>query len=263
MEILVLVKPVPDPETRLRPNAAGTDLDADGVKWVLAGYDESAVEQALLLKESMAGSSVRAVSLGPAPRTEEVLRATLALGCDAATWAEQDPSVRLDPLATARGLAVVLQRYHPDLVLVGKQAGDDESGIVGPAVGEALGVPDFGPAVEVRWDATASRFTFQVSVEGGVEVVRAPVPLVLELQQAWNDPRTARLPNILKSRRMTIDKVPWTDIQPTATQPSPVLPTSFQLPAPRTGANMIQYKTPEEAAQKLVRLLVEESKVLP
>jgi electron transfer flavoprotein beta subunit len=263
VQILVLVKPVPDPETRLRPNAAGTDLDPEGVKWVLTGYDESAVEQALLLKETIPSSTVRAIAFGPAPRTEEILRAALALGCDAATWAEQDPAVRLDPVASARALALATQRYPFDLLLVGKQAGDDESGIVGPAVAEILGISDFGPAVDVRWDANRARFAFQVSVEGGSEIIRAPVPLVIELQQAWNDPRTARLPNILKSRRVTIDKVPWTELETAATRHPATVPTAFRLPAPRTGAKMIEYKTPEEAAQKLVRLLVDEAKVLP
>jgi electron transfer flavoprotein beta subunit len=264
MEILVLVKPVPDPETRLRPNASKTGLDTDGIKWMLTGYDESAVEQALLLKDGTPGAKVRAIAFGPAPRTEEILRSALALGCDAAAWIEQPPDVAVDPLRAAEALAMACKKWPFDLVLVGKQALDDEAGLVGPAVAERLGVGDYGPVVDLRWDATESRFTFARAVEGGAERMFAPTPLVVCLQQAWNDPRTAKLQNVLKARRITIDKVPWTEVTGViGTAPPGTHVTAFRLPPPRTGAKMIEYKTPEEAAQKLVRLLREEAKVLP
>src|SRR5271157_5488948 len=115
MEIAVLVKPVPEAETRLRVAAAGTTLDPEGIKWVLAGYDESAVEQALLLKEAVPGTRVRVLSFGPAPRTEEVLRASIALGCDQATWIEHPAELLPDPIAVARAIAPVLTAAPPDL----------------------------------------------------------------------------------------------------------------------------------------------------
>ena len=264
MDFLVLIKPVPDPETRLRPNSAGTGLDTDGVKWVLTGYDESAVEQALLLKETIPGSQVRAIALGPAPRSEEILRSALALGCDAATWVEQPKESVIDAMQTAERLAVVCKKAPFDLIMVGKQALDDEAGLVGPAVAEYLGVADYGPAVDLRWDATRSKFTFLRAVEGGSERITAPAPLLICLQQAWNDPRTAKLQNVLKARRIPIDKVTRDD-GPVATPPTAgqTRLVSFRLPPPRTGAKMIEYKTPQEAAQKLVKLLREEAKTLP
>jgi electron transfer flavoprotein beta subunit len=264
MDFLVLIKPVPDPETRLRPNSAGTGLDPDGVKWVLTGYDESAVEQALLLKEAMPGSKVRAVAFGPAPRTEEILRSALALGCDAATWVEQPKDLAVDPMRTAEALSIACQKVPFDLILVGKQALDDEAGLVGPAVAERLGVADYGPVVDLRWDAAGSRFTFLRAVEGGSERVTAPTPLVACLQQAWNDPRTAKLQNVLKARRIAIDKFAWAEMPAdVGAAASGTRVTAFRLPPPRTGAKMIEYKTPEEAAQKLVQLLQEEAKTLP
>jgi electron transfer flavoprotein beta subunit len=264
MEILVLIKPVPDPETRLRPNAAGTGLDTAGVKWVLTGYDESAVEQALLLKEAIAGSRVRAIAFGPTPRTEEILRSALALGCDAATWVEQPPDASVDPMRAAEALATACRKAPFDLILVGKQALDDEAGLVGPVVAEQLGVADYGPVVDLRWDAGASHFRFVRAVEGGSEPVTAPTPLVVCLQQAWNDPRTAKLQNVLKARRTAIDKVGWADQPEELRSAAPgTHVTSFRLPPPRTGAKMIEYKTPEEAAQKLVVLLRDEAKTLP
>jgi len=260
VEIVVCVKPVPDAETRLRTSTDGTTLDVEAVKFVLAGYDESAVEQALLLKEASPGSKVHVVSAGPPPRTEEVLRASLALGCDQATWVETAPGVAPDPVSTARALARVVSAVPHDLVLCGKQAGDDEAGVVGAALGELLALPDFSAVLDLRWDPATSRLRFQRGTESGVEKWEASLPCVVSLQQAWNDPRTAKLPAILKSRKLPIAKVPLeTSGSPVGTSRS----TKFELPPPRTGAKIIEFKTPEEAAQKLVRILKEEAKVFP
>ncbi len=257
MEIVVCIKPVPEAETRLRPTADGTRADPDGVKFVLAGYDESSVEQALLLKEAVPASKVHAVAVGPAPRSEEVLRAAIALGCDSATWVDATADTADDGLSAARALAPALAGLPHDLVLAGKQAGDRESGVFAAALGELLGVPDFGFVTDLRWEPAAARFTFRRATEGGVERWESPVPCVIALQQAWNDPRTAKLPMILKSRKAPIAKVA------AAPAAGPSIPVKFELPPPRSGAKMIEYKTPEEAAQTLVRLLKEEAKVFP
>jgi len=259
VEIVVCIKPVPEAETRLRVAPGGQTLDAEGVKFVLAGYDESALEQALLLKESVPGSKVHAVSYGPAPRTEEVLRAAIALGADLATWVEATAGSASDPILAAVALAGAIAAVPHDLVLCGKQAGDDEAGLVPSALGELLSVPDFGSVADLRWDPASSRFKFLRSTEAGGERWEAPTPCVIGLQQAWNDPRTAKLPSILKSRRALIAKRP---LEPGAGGPHSE-PEKFELPPPRTGARMIEYKTPEEAAQKLVRILREEAKVFP
>jgi electron transfer flavoprotein beta subunit len=259
VEIVVCVKAVPEAETRLRPSADGSTADPDGVKFVLAGYDESAVEQALLLRESVPGSRVHVVSFGPAPRTEEVLRASIALGCDLATWVDAPATSLHDPMIAARGLATAIAAVPHDLVLVGKQAGDLEDGVMAGALGELLGAPDFGFVTNLRWDAAKSRLTFHRSSEAGVESWEAPLPCVVGLQQAWNDPRTAKLPAILKSRKAPITKT--TAAAPVASGGS--RPVKFELPPPRSGAKMIEFKTPEEAAQKLVHLLKEEAKVFP
>ena len=260
MEIVVCVKPVPDPETKLRCAADGITLDIEAVKFVLTGYDESAVEQALLLKEATPGSKVHVVSAGPHPRTEEVLRASLALGCDSATWVETPPSAAPDPVSAARAIARAVSAAPHDLVLCGKQSGDDEAGVVSGALGELLGIPDFTAVLDLRWDPGAARLKFERSTESGVEKWEAPLPCVVALQQAWNDPRTAKLPAILKSRKLPIAKVPPASVEATT---GVSRPTKFELPPPRTGAKMVEFKTPEEAAQKLVKILREEAKVFP
>jgi electron transfer flavoprotein beta subunit len=262
VEIVVCVKPVPEADTRLRPTSDGRSLDLEGAKFVLTGYDESAVEQALLLKESAPGSTVRVVSCGPPARTEEVLRAALALGCDAATLVESAPGENgADARGTARALAAAIQPLPHDLVLLGKQSGDDEAGLLPTALAQALGQPGFNATVEVKFDAARKLFTFGRASEAGLERWECPGPLVLGLQQAWNDPRTAKLQNILKSRRATIERVPLPG-QP-AGSTSGASSEAFQLPPPRSGAKWIEYKTPEEAASKLVKLLQTEAKVFP
>jgi electron transfer flavoprotein beta subunit len=259
VEIVVLVKPVPDGESRLRANAAGTQLDPEGIRFVLSGYDESAVEQALLLQEDVPGSSVRAIAFGPPPRTEEVLRAALALGVGKAIWVEAPPTGLVDPVGTARALALAIGRNPYDLVIAGKQALDDESGIVGPAVAELLGIRDIGTVVEVRTGADPKRLRIQRAVEGGIETHEAPLPVLLGLQQARNDPRTAKLPMILKSRRAPIDRIPWNDIAAQVGPPK-TRSTGFRLPPPRTGAKMIAFETPQQAAERLVAVLRDEAK---
>jgi len=259
MEIVVCVKPVPEAETRLRVAGSGRTVDTEGVKFVLAGYDESAVEQALLLKESVPGARVRAISYGPPPRTEEVLRACLALGCDAATWVEGPTDGSGDPVAAARAVAATIRGAPADLVLCGKQAGDDEEGLFASALGELLGAPDFGFVVDLRYDPATGRITFQRPTESGQERWESPLPCVVGLQQAWNDPRTAKLPNILRSRKAPIAKA----VGPPEGDAPVGTPVRFELPPPRTGAKMIEYRTPAEAAEKLVQLLREEAKVFP
>ena len=260
MEIVVCVKPVPEAETRLRVAPDGTTFDTEGVKFVLAGYDESVVEQALLLKESAPGSRVHVVSAGPSPRTEEVLRAAIALGCDLATFVEISGPASADPVLIARALASAIGPVPHDLVLCGKQAGDDEAGLVPSALGELLGLPDFGYVVDLHHDTGTSTLKFQRSAEAGLEVWEAPLPCVIALQQAWNDPRTAKLPMILKSRKAPIAKV--VPAAPAAAGPASRA-EKFELPPPRLGAKLIEFKTPQEAAEKLVRILREEAKVFP
>ena len=261
MEIVVCVKPAPEAESRLRANAAGSDFDPEGVKFVLTGYDESAVEQALLLKQEAAGSKVHVVALGPPSRTDEVLRASLALGCDSATAVEGGLSPLDDPAGTARGLAEAISSLGAhDLVLFGKQAGDDEEGLVGGATAEALGVPFVGFVVDLHFDAGSNRLRFGRSVERGQETWESPLPLAVGLQQAWNDPRTATLPAILRSRKAPIAR---RKAAATAASAPRSFSARFALPPPRQGAKMIEFKSPQEAAEKLVRLLREEAKVFP
>ncbi|MHB8352382.1 MAG: electron transfer flavoprotein subunit beta/FixA family protein [Thermoplasmata archaeon] len=262
MQIQVLVKPVPEAESRLRPAPDGTGLDPDGIKWVLGGYDESAVEQALLLKEQAPGTTVRVVTFGPAPRSEEVLRAGLALGCDQATWVERPEGGTVGGIDAARALAGALASRPAELVLLGRQSGDSEEGLQPLALAALLGRPGFGAVSHLHWDGSRNGFTFRRALDLGSEEWTVPAPVVLGLQQADNDPRTAKLPMILKSRKMPIERVPAAEVAAFLQGHPRAEPFRFSLPSPRTGAKLIEYASPEEAAEKLLRRLREEAKVL-
>lgn len=262
VRIQVLVKPVPEPDSRLRPSPDGTELDPDGIKWVLAGYDESAVEQALLLKEHRPGTTVQVVTFGPAPRSEEVLRAALALGCDQAVWVERPEGWRPGGIGAARALAGALASRPAELVLLGKQSGDMEEGLQPLALAALLGRPGFGAVSHLLWEGDRPAFTFRRALNLGSEEWTVPAPVILGLQQADNDPRTAKLPMILKSRRMPIEKVPAAEVTTCLEGHPRAEPIRFTLPSPRSGARLIEYATVQEAAEKLLRRLREEAKVL-
>jgi electron transfer flavoprotein beta subunit len=266
VDIVVCVKHVPDAETRLRTASSGRWFDPDGVKFTVANtYDEAAAEEALRLKEKCGAKSVRVVSLGPA-RAEEGLRHVLSMGADEATLIETPADFLPDPLTTARFLAAVIQSIPHDLVMVGKQAADDEAGVVGSALGAYLALPSYAFVTELTPDLAGRMLALRRYVEGGEEVLKAPFPAVVSLQKGAADPRTPTLPNILKARKKPLTKVPLAEAQSRA-QALPGGPASgsvksFVLPPPRTGAKMVEFQTPEEAADKLLKLLREEAKVL-
>ncbi len=266
MDVIVCVKHVPDAETRLRAASSGKWIDPDGVKFTVNNtYDEAAAEEALRLKEKCGAKSVRVITVGPA-RAEEALRYVLSMGADEATLIETPPDAQLDPLTTSRLLAGVIKTLPHDIVMVGKQAADDEAGVVGSALGALLGLPSYAFVTELSPDATTKTLKMRRYVEGGEEHFHGPFPAVISLLKGAADPRTPTLPNILKARKKPLTKVPLADAQAKA-QALPGAPVagtvrSFVLPPPRTGAKMVEFQTPEEAAEKLVKLLREEAKVL-
>lgn len=267
MDVVVCVKQVPDPETKLRVAPSGKTFDSDGVKFTINNtYDEATVEEALRMKEEFGFTSLRAVSVGPA-RAEEGLRSALAIGADEAILIETPPGTQLDPLLVARLLAAVIKDIPHDLVMVGRQAQDDEAGAVGSALGEYMDLPSYSFVTELTPDAPNHVLKMRRCLEGGEEIFTGPFPAVLSILKGAKDPRTPTLPNILKARKKPLKKVPLAEVQAKiaamkgGAAPG-TQPTSFALPPPRAGAKMVEYQTPEEAAEKLIKLLKEEARAL-
>ncbi len=195
MKILVPVKRVIDYNVRPRVKADGSGVDLANVKMSMNPFDEIAVEEAIRLKEKGKASEIVAVSIGPA-KAQETLRTALAMGADRAILIETDEAV--EPLGVAKLLKAVFDEEQPGLVVMGKQAIDDDSNQTGQMLAALTGRPQgtFASKVEVEGDsATVTR-----EVDGGLETVKLALPAIVTTDLRLNEPRYASLPNIMKAK---------------------------------------------------------------
>ena len=195
MKILVPVKRVIDYNVRPRVKADGSGVDLANVKMSMNPFDEIAVEEAIRLKEKGAATEIVAVSIGPA-KAQETLRTALAMGADRAILVQTDDEV--EPLAVAKILKGVVEEEQPGMVLMGKQAIDDDSNQTGQMLAALLGLPQgtFASKVEVDGD----HVTVTREVDGGLETVKLAMPAVVTTDLRLNEPRYASLPNIMKAK---------------------------------------------------------------
>ncbi len=195
MKLLVPVKRVIDYNVKPRVKADGSGVDLANVKMSMNPFDEIAVEEALRLKEKGVATEVVAVSVGPA-KAQETLRTALAMGADRAILIESDAEV--EPLAVAKLLAKVAAEEGPSLVILGKQAIDDDSNQTGQMLAALLGWGQgtFASKVEVSGDAVA----VTREVDGGLETVSLKLPAIVTTDLRLNEPRYASLPNIMKAK---------------------------------------------------------------
>ena len=195
MKLLVAVKRVIDFNVKPRVKADGTGVDLANVKMSMNPFDEIAVEEAIRLKEKGVASEIVAVSIGPA-KAQETLRTALAMGADRAILIETDEAV--EPLAVAKILKAIFDEEQPGLVVMGKQAIDDDSNQTGQMLAALTGRPQgtFASKVEVEGD----HVTVTREVDGGLETVKLQLPAIVTTDLRLNEPRYASLPNIMKAR---------------------------------------------------------------
>ena len=195
MKILVPVKRVIDYNVKPRVKADGTGVDLTNVKMSMNPFDEIAVEEALRLKEKGIATEVIAVSIGPAKATE-TLRTALAMGADRAILVQTDDEV--EPLAVAKILKGVADAEQPGLVILGKQAIDDDSNQTGQMLAALMGRPQgtFANEVSVEGDSV----TVKREIDGGLETVKLALPAIVTTDLRLNQPRYASLPNIMKAK---------------------------------------------------------------
>ncbi|SES34873.1 electron transfer flavoprotein subunit beta/FixA family protein [Rhizobium sp. NFR03] len=201
MKILVTVKRVVDYNVKIRVKPDGSGVELANVKMSMNPFDEISVEEALRLKEAGKASEVVVVSIGPA-KAEETLRTALAMGADRAILVETDAAV--EPLAVAKILKGVVEAEQPSLVIVGKQAIDDDSNQTGQMLSALLGWSQgtFASKVELGADkATVTR-----EVDGGLQTIDIKLPAVVTTDLRLNEPRYASLPNIMKAKKKPLDK---------------------------------------------------------
>ena len=199
MKVLVAVKRVVDAYVKVRVKSDGTGVETSNVKMSMNPFDEIAAEEAIRLKEAGTASEIIAVSLGPVP-CQETIRTALAMGADRGLLVETE--VALEPLAVAKLLGAVVADEEPGLVILGKQAIDDDSNQVGQMLAALLGWPQatFISKLVIENDrALAVR-----EVDGGLETLSITLPAVVTTDLRLNEPRYASLPNIMKARRKPI-----------------------------------------------------------
>lgn len=201
MKVLVAVKRVVDYNVKVRVKADGTDVDIANVKMSMNPFDEIAVEEAVRLKEAGKVSEIVAVSLG-VKQCEETLRTALAMGADRAILVETD--VELQPLAVAKLLKAVADKEQPQLLIVGKQAIDDDANQTGQMVSALLGWGQGAFASKVELSAETVDVTREI--DGGLETVKLRLPAVVTSDLRLNEPRFIKLPNIMAAKKKPLDK---------------------------------------------------------
>ena len=250
MKTLVTVKRVPDPETTIRVKPDGSGIVTDNVKYVINPFDEIAIEEALRIKEKLSGEVIL-VSIGAKVVTEQ-LRTGLAMGADRAVLilCEQE----LDSLAVARVLAKLIENEKPELVLMGKQAIDDDSNQAGQMLAALLGWPQatFASKVELAADQKSVQVTREV--DGGLETVGFALPGIITADLRLNEPRYASLPGIMKARKKEIKEIPIADLGADVTPRLKVL--KLEPPAKKQAGKKL------ETVQALVDSLHTEAKVI-
>ena len=265
MKILVTVKRVPDPNATIKVKPDGTGIITENLKYVINPFDEIALEEALRLKEKAGGAEVVLMSVG-AKTSSEQLRTGLAMGADRAilVLAEQE----LDSLAVARIFQKIVQDEKADLVLMGKQAIDDDANQTGQMLAALLGWPQATfaskaeslesenekkgiPAV-VLSGGTGAQVVREV--DGGLETIQVPLPAVITADLRLNTPRYASLPGIMKARKKELKEIPVASLGVDITPKVKVL--KLEPPSKRQAGRKVG------SVQELVQLLHTEAKVI-
>lgn len=249
MKILVPVKRVIDYNVKVRVKSDNSGVELANVKMSMNPFDEIAVEEAIRLKETGSADEIVAISIGP-DKAQETLRTALAMGADRAILVKTDQEV--EPLAVAKILKAVVAEENPEIVLMGKQAIDDDSNQTGQMLAALLSWGQGTFASDVKIDGSNVNVTREI--DGGLETVKLNLPAVITTDLRLNEPRYASLPNIMKAKRKPLDeKTPddyGVDISPRLTM------LKVEEPEGRSAGVMV------ESVSELVSKLRDEAGVL-
>ena len=264
MNSIVCLKQVPDTEAVIKINPEKTGIVTEGIKFVANPYDEYAVEEALKLKERFGQGKVTVISMGP-DRIIESMRTFLAMGADEGIHLKDDAFMGADCYSTARALAAAIRTVPFDIILMGRIAIDDQSMQVAAHLSKMLELPvvQVVAKLEVAEDKKSARATRQV--EGGNEVVEVRLPAIITAQKGLNEPRYASLPGIMKARKKPVVVKAAGDLGLAADavgQAGAKTRVVLMTPPPERGKGKIIEGEPAETAQKLVKALREEAKVI-
>jgi len=249
MKVLVPVKRVIDYNVKVRVKSDGTGVETTNVKMSMNPFDEIGIEAALRLKEAGSAEEVIAVSIGVA-QCQETIRTALAMGADRGVLVETEEGA--EPLAVAKILKAIIEKEGPEIVILGKQAIDDDSNQTGQMLSALLGWSQatFASNIELG-DGTAD---ITREVDGGLETIKVKLPVVVTTDLRLNEPRYASLPNIMKAKKKPIDRMSPADL---GVDMTPRLKTlSVVEPSKREGGVKV------ENVEELVEKLRNEAKVI-
>jgi len=249
MKVLVPVKRVVDYNVKVRVKADGSGVETAGVKMSMNPFDEIGVEEAVRLKEKGVATEIVAISMG-VTQCQETIRTALAMGADRGILVETD--VDLQPLAIAKMLKAIAEKEQPGLIILGKQAIDDDMNATGQMLAAMLGWPQgtFASKLTIEGDG----ITVTREVDGGLETIALSLPAIITTDLRLNEPRYASLPNIMKARKKTIDVVKPADL---GVDPAPRLTVvKVDEPAKRQAGKKVG------SVQELVEKLRSEAKVI-
>jgi electron transfer flavoprotein beta subunit len=249
MKVLVPVKRVVDYNVKVRVKADGTGVETANVKMSMNPFDEIAVEEAVRLKEKGVATEIIAISAGPTAAQEQI-RTALAMGADRGILVEHDGV--LEPLAVAKLLKAIVAKESPELVILGKQAIDDDMNATGQMLAALLGWGQGTFASKIEKDGDTLKVTREV--DGGLETVSLKLPAIVTTDLRLNEPRYASLPNIMKARKKPIETVKPADLGVDVTPRLTVL--KVEEPAKRQAGRKVG------SVEELVAVLRNEAKVI-
>ena len=249
MKVLVAVKRVVDYNVKVRVKPDGSGVETANVKMSMNPFDEIAVEEAMRLKESGVATEIVAVSIGTA-QCQETLRTALAIGADRAILVET--GVEIQPLAVAKLLKAIVEKEQPGLVILGKQAIDDDSNQTGQMLAALLNWSQATFASKVKVSGAVAEVTREV--DGGLETIAIKLPAVVTTDLRLNEPRYVTLPNIMKAKKKPLETLTPETL---GVDVAPRLKTlKVQEPPKRSAGQLVK------SVQELVEKLKNEAKVI-
>ncbi|ABV88173.1 electron transfer flavoprotein subunit beta/FixA family protein [Shewanella pealeana] len=249
MKVLVPVKRVVDANVKVRVNADNTGVDTANLKMAINPFCEIAVEEAVRLKEAGSASEIVVLSIGP-KASQEQLRTALALGADRAIHIETEED--LVPLSIAKLIHAVQQKEQAELVILGKQSIDGDNNQTGQMLAAIAKMPQATFASEVKLDG--DKLVVIREIDGGLQTIRLPLPAVVTADLRLNEPRYAKLPNIMKAKRKPLEALTPADFDVTLKSHQNILKVA--PPAERSGGVMVA------SVEELVEKLKNEAKVI-
>ncbi|MBW2487449.1 MAG: electron transfer flavoprotein subunit beta/FixA family protein [Deltaproteobacteria bacterium] len=262
MDIVVLVKQVPDTESLVQIADDGVSIKTQDIKWIMNPYDELAVEAALQIKEAQ-GGTVTILSLGP-DKAIETIRTALAMGADQGVHINDPAAQGSDSLAVAKLLVAALKEIPYELIIAGHRAVDEDNYQVASAVAELLGIPQVSMVNKV--ELADGKIICNRTIEGGTVVVEASLPALFTTQRGLNEPRYASLPGIMKAKKKPVDVKTVADL---GVDPAQVGAAnrklkikSMSLPPERQAVRMVEGEAAADKAAALVKILHDETKII-